>query len=112
MVPVLKPLRSVNRYLATTEKGKFELNSLPPLLSKSKWTVYLDNVSHLDTQSRGCTEKWFSDIGSGQAALVNVRPDGYVGSITKFSTSGENAGQEAARSLDDYYVGFLQMPQV
>ncbi|KAI3394058.1 hypothetical protein diail_3277 [Diaporthe ilicicola] len=98
--------------ITTTEKAKFELTSLPPVLSKSRWTVYLDNVPHLDTQSQGCTEKWIGEIGSDQAAVVNVRPDGYVGSIMKFSTAGEGAGREAAQSLDDYYGGFLQIPPI
>lgn len=97
-------------YIATTEKGKFELASLPPLLSRSKWTVYLDNVPHLDTHSQGCIDKWLGGIKSGQAAIVNVRPDGYVGSVTKFTTTGQDAGLEAARFLDDYYGGFLQTP--
>lgn len=95
---------------AATEKGNFELATLPPLLSRSKWTVYLDNVPHLDTHSQKCTDKWLGGIGSGQAAIVNVRPDGYVGSVAKFSTEGEDAGLMAARSLDDYYGGFLQTP--
>jgi hypothetical protein len=100
--------RVADHYIATTEKGKFELASLPPLLSRSKWTVYLDSVPHLDTQSQSCTGKWLGEIGSEQVAIVNVRPDGYVGSVTKFSITGEDAGLEAARSLDDYYGGFLQ----
>ena len=101
-------LSCADNQIATTEKGKFELASLPPLLSKSRWTVYLDNVPHLDTKSHRCTEKWLGEIGSEQIAIVNVRPDGYVGSVTKFSTTGEDAGLEAARSLDHYYGGILQ----
>lgn len=77
-------------------------------MSRSKWTVYLDNISHLDTQSQLCTEKWLGELGSEQVAIVNVRPDGYVGSVTKYSTAGDNAGLEAARSLENYYGGFLQ----
>ncbi|KUI59141.1 Phenol 2-monooxygenase [Cytospora mali] len=93
--------------LTSTEKSKFELASLPPLLSKSKWTVYLDNAAHLDTQGRKCTEKWLGEVSPELVAIVNVRPDGYVGSILRFSTSGN--GQAAAQSLDDYYGGFLQV---
>ncbi|POS73145.1 FAD binding domain-containing protein [Diaporthe helianthi] len=104
------PLSQLFTYalITTTEKGKFELASLPPLLSTSKWTVYLDNVSHLDTQSQLCTEKWLGQLGPEQVAIVNVRPDGYVGCITKYSTAGDDGGLEAARALDDYYSGFLQ----
>lgn len=72
--------------------------------------MYLDNVPHLDTQSQTCTDKWLGGIESGQAAIVNVRPDGYVGSVTKFSTAGDDAGLEAARFLDGYYGGFLKTP--
>lgn len=98
-----------NLHAASTEKSKFEIASLPPLLSKSKWTVYLDNVAHLDTKGRTCTEKWLGEVGPEQVAIVNVRPDGYVGSIIRFGTSGEHTGQAAARCLDDYYGGFLQV---
>lgn len=57
-------------------------------------------------------EKWLGELGSNQAAVVTVRPDGYVGSIMKFSTAGDDAGQEAARCLESYYSGFLQMPPI
>lgn len=93
---------------ASTEKSDFELASLPHLLSKSKWTVYLDNVAHLDTQGRKCTEKWLGELGPEQVAIVNVRPDGYVGSVKRFSTTGDHIGQVAADFLEDYYGGFLQ----
>ncbi|KAJ0117525.1 FAD binding domain-containing protein [Diaporthe amygdali] len=108
------PLSQLFTYslITTTEKDKFELTSLPPLLSRSKWTVYLDNVPHLDTQGQRCMEKWLGEFGSDQAAVVTVRPDGYVGSVMKFSTAGDDAGQEAARCLESYYNGFLQMPLI
>lgn len=94
---------------ASTDKSKFEIASLPPLLSKSKWTVYLDNIAHLDTKGRTCTEKWLGEAGQEQVAIINVRPDGYVGSMMRFNTSVEHAGQAAAKYLDDYYGGFLQV---
>jgi phenol 2-monooxygenase (NADPH) len=105
--PLCFPPRVANHHIATTEKEKFELESLPPLLSKSRWTVYLDNVPHLDTQGQKCTEKWLGEIGFEQVAIMNVRPDGYVGSVTRFSTA-EDAARDAARYLDGYYGGFLQ----
>lgn len=95
--------------ITSTEKSNFEIASLPPLLSKSKWTVYVDNVAHLDTKGRTCTEKWLGELGPEQVAIINVRPDGYVGSIMRFSITGENTGHVAAQCLDDYYGGFLQV---
>lgn len=94
---------------ASTNKSNLELASLPTLLNKSRWTVYLDNAAHLDTQGRKCTEKWLGEVGPGQMAIVNVRPDGYVGSIKRFSTAGDSTGQAAADFLDSYYGGFLQV---
>lgn len=93
---------------APTDKSNFELGSLPPLLSRSKWTVYLDNVPHLDTRGQQCTKKWLGGLETDEVALVSVRPDGYVGSIVKFNTMEEDAGLKAAQCLDDYYGGFLE----
>lgn len=44
--------------------------------------------------------------------MVNVRPDGYVGVVMKFSTLDPGAGQQAASSLHEYYGGFLEVTQV
>ncbi|PSR82632.1 FAD binding domain-domain-containing protein [Coniella lustricola] len=94
--------------ITSTDKSEFELASLPRLLSQSRWTVYLDNVPSLDTRGQTCTEKWVGVLDEKQVAIVNVRPDGYVGSIMKFNTAEETAGQTAAQHLDEYYGGFLQ----
>lgn len=94
---------------ASTNKSQFELVSLPRLLSQSKWTVYLDNVPGLDTRGQTCMEKWVGGLDKEQVAIINVRPDGYVGCIMKFNTTEKTAGQKAAQHLDDYYGGFLQI---
>lgn len=96
---------------ASTDKSEFELATLAPLLNRSKWTVYLENVPSLDTQGQKCTDKWLGKVDSMQIALVNVRPDGYVGSIMPFSTCDGEAGQRAARCLDEYFGKFLQALQ-
>lgn len=82
------------------------------MFSQSKWTVYVDNVAHLDTQGRQCTDKWLGGLGEDQVALINVRPDGYVGSVMTFCTRDPDAGLQAARDLDAYYGGFLDAPSV
>lgn len=94
---------------AATKKHHFELESLPAILAKSQWTIYLDDVADIDTQGRGCIDKYLGGLEQGEVAIINVRPDGYVGSIGRF-TADAKAGEEAARWLDEYYDGFLQVP--
>ncbi|KAI0412746.1 FAD binding domain-containing protein [Xylaria grammica] len=95
--------------LTSTRKDRFELASLPALFSMSPWTVYLDDVPHLDTKGSCCIPKWLGEVEVGQVVIVNVRPDGYVGSIKRWDVVGE-AGEAAARWLDEYYGAFLEVP--
>ncbi|KKA26740.1 hypothetical protein TD95_000883 [Thielaviopsis punctulata] len=97
--------------LTTMPKSDIEISDLPALLQDSRWTFYIDNVPELDTRGSLCTNKWMGSLGPGEVAIVNVRPDGYVGSIGRWDSSVENTGQEAAKWLDSYYDGFLQVPQ-
>lgn len=57
-----------------------------------------------------CTAKWIGQLDPAQVAVLNVRPDGYVGFIQRWDTTVSNAGEAAARSLDEYYGGFLHVP--
>jgi phenol 2-monooxygenase (NADPH) len=83
-------------------KKNVEISDLPPLLRRCPWTFYLDGGS---SGAGGCTEKWLGGLAKGEVVLVNVRPDGYVGSMGRW-----DPGQEAAAEawLDDYYGGFLR----
>lgn len=123
---------------ATTPKSEFELTTLPTLLSRSPWTIYLDDVPDLDTQGSTCTVKYLGapDVPGGfqpdrEVAILNVRPDGYVGSVKKWSllpdgaTEGdkdgaegdgstelpEELGQQAAAWLETYFDRFLAVPE-
>lgn len=110
--------------LATTPKPNFELCHLPPVLSRSPWTIYLDDVPDLDTQGSTCTVKYLGspDIPEGfqpdhEVAILNVRPDGYVGSVKKWSLDTESSqkppeevGREAAAWLEGYFDKFLAVP--
>ncbi|KAM5349675.1 hypothetical protein ACJ41O_006180 [Fusarium nematophilum] len=96
--------------ITSTDKNEFEIASLPETFSKSKWTVYLDDVSHLDTQGLSCSQKWLGAIDQGEVAVVLVRPDGYVGAIRRFRGAGSEEGKAAAEWLDSYFRGFLQVP--
>lgn len=79
-------------------------------MQASRWTCYLDNIPELDTRNLTCTKKWLGDLGPGEVAIVNVRPDGYVGSIGRWDTSIDDAGEDAAEWLASYYARFLQVP--
>lgn len=91
--------------ITSTPKADFEITNLPPLLQASRWTVYLDDVAHQDTKKQSCTEKWVGKVEKDQVAILNVRPDGYVGAVQCWSNSDNSS--TAAKWLDDYYGGFL-----
>ena len=103
-------MQSLTPETASTQKTEFELSSLPLIFSESKWTVYLDDVPHEDTQAMHCTEKWLGGLPRGAAAIVNVRPDNYIGSIRQFDMTSETAGKDAATWLESYYSGFMNVP--
>lgn len=85
-----------------TPKPTFEIADLPSILKESPWTVYLDDVT-----SPGCTEKYLGDLDKTSAAIVNVRPDGYIGSIGTWRVDS-TTGEEAGKWLEGYYAGFLK----
>ncbi|GKT42101.1 phenol hydroxylase [Colletotrichum spaethianum] len=96
--------------ITTMPKADVEISDLPALLQDSRWTFYLDDIPEQDTRGQLCTNKWLGSLGPGEVSIVNVRPDGYVGSVGRWDSSMDDAGEEAARWLDDYYGGFLQLP--
>lgn len=93
-------------------KSDIEVSDLPPLLQDSRWTFYLDDIPEQDTRGSLCTNKWLGSLGPGEVAIVTVRPDGYVGSLGRWDTSVDDAGEEAAKWLDTYFDRFLQIPEV
>ncbi|KAK1768410.1 phenol 2-monooxygenase [Phialemonium atrogriseum] len=97
--------------ITTMPKSEIEVSDLPALLQDSRWTFYLDNVPEQDTRGSLCTNKWLGSLDPGEVAIVNVRPDGYVGSIGRWDTNVDDSGEEAARWLDSYYDRFLQVPK-
>ncbi|EXJ81516.1 hypothetical protein A1O1_07580 [Capronia coronata CBS 617.96] len=86
------------------DKPTVEISDLPNLLQKSRWTFYLDDLKDGKT-GLSCTDKWLGGVSPQEIAIVNVRPDGYVGSIGRF---GNKADAEACSWLDSYYGGFLK----
>ncbi|KAF2416539.1 hypothetical protein EJ08DRAFT_622520 [Tothia fuscella] len=86
-----------------TDKSNFEISDLPPLLQKSRWTIYLDNAQDQKT-GETCTEKWLGSVANSEVAIVNVRPDGYLGAIGRF---GVHENGTACEWLDEYYGALL-----
>jgi phenol 2-monooxygenase len=82
-----------------SSKSDFEISDLPDALQQSRWTLYLDDVDDMQ-----CTDKWVGKLDSGQAAIINVRPDGYVGSLSLWREKEED---KAADWVEGYYASFL-----
>lgn len=93
--------------VTSSPKSSWEIADLPPLLQASRWSVYLDDVGAQATRGLSCSEKWVGGLGEGEVAVMNVRPDGYVGSVGRWKDGSEGSGVEAGRWLDGYYGGFL-----
>lgn len=97
--------------ITSTPKPNFEISDLPPILSRSPWTIYLDDVPDLDTQGSTCTDKYLGPLANNEVVIMNVRPDGYVGSMKKWNLEGVEdpleMGKEAAAWLDGYFGRFL-----
>lgn len=91
--------------VTTMDKSKVEIMDLPSLLRKSPWTFYIDDIMR---GAESCTMKWLGGVGEREVVIVNVRPDGYVGSIGRFDVREEI---EAMKWLDKYYGGFLNPGQ-
>lgn len=92
--------------VTTAQKSSFEIADLPLLLRESRWTLYLDDLAA--TTGGSCTQTWLGGLSNSEAAVLVVRPDGYVGSISRWGLSGRAAGLEAAAWLDEYFGGFLE----
>ncbi|KAH7399854.1 putative pentachlorophenol 4-monooxygenase [Cadophora sp. MPI-SDFR-AT-0126] len=90
--------------VTTMPKARVEIADLPPLLQDSRWTFYLDNLMRMPT----ATEKWVGPLMEGEVAIVNIRPDGYVGSIGRWNSHEPESGMEAVSWLDSYYGLFLK----
>jgi phenol 2-monooxygenase len=69
--------------VTTMDRSRVEISDLAPLLQASRWTFYVDDIQNPRTGST-CTEKYLGHVPQGQVAIVNTRPDGYVGAIRCF----------------------------
>lgn len=84
------------------------IEDLPTLWNESRWTVYIDDIPHLDTRGMSCTEKWLGGCSAHEVDIVVIRPDGYIGTMFRARGSKENA-VKACHHLDTYFSGFLEV---
>jgi phenol 2-monooxygenase len=94
------------------KRNEFEIQDLPLLWRDSSFTVYVDDVPHLDTRGTSCTDKYLGAISGSEVGIVVVRPDGYVGSVGRFVGRSRENGVKATRWLDDYFDGKQQCARV
>jgi phenol 2-monooxygenase len=94
--------------VTTAPKDSVEIADLPPLLQRSRWAFYLDDIPDATGAPHSATQAWLGGLGHSEVAVVLVRPDGYVGGISRWDCSAQAAGQQAAMWLDEYFGGFLE----
>lgn len=87
-----------------TLKADFEISDLPQLLRNSPWTVYLDDC----TSQKYCFQKWVGNMAITDCAVINVRPDGYVGNVHCWDSTKDDAGDAAAK-VYKYYSSFIEL---
>lgn len=98
-------------FVTRTPKAALEIADLPPLLRASRWTVYLDDIMEAPASPSSCTETYLGPEmtgAAGRVAVVNVRPDGYVGSMNVWDASVAGEGEVAGRWVESYYARFLK----
>lgn len=87
--------------VTTMKKELVEIKDLPVMFRQSPWTFYIDDIGN---KAGSCTNKWLGGLPNGDIAIINVRPDGYVGSIGIFEVGDEEG---AKKWMDGYYEEFL-----
>jgi 2-polyprenyl-6-methoxyphenol hydroxylase-like FAD-dependent oxidoreductase len=104
------PTSGVFTYALVTDmnRNNIEIKDLPPTLRDSAWTFYLDDVPDKDTRKQKCMDKWLDGLDEHEVVVLNVRPDGYVGTIRRFADGSRESGQVAVQWMDQYYEQFMQ----
>ncbi|KAF2847605.1 FAD monooxygenase-like protein [Plenodomus tracheiphilus IPT5] len=104
------PVSGVFTYALVTDEDRngIEIKDLPPVLRESAWTFYLDDVPHKDTRNQTCMDKWLDGLDENEVVVLNVRPDGYVGTVRRFAQGSRENGARAVQWMDFYYEQFLR----
>lgn len=90
------------------DRNQLEISDLPPVLRESAWTLYLDDLPGQDTRKQKCMDKWLDSLDEQEVVVLNVRPDGYVGTVRRFADGSRASGQAAVQWMDEYYERFLR----
>lgn len=104
------PISGVFTYALVTDMNRndIEIKDLPAILRESAWTFYLDDVPEKDTRKQSCMDKWLDGLDDNEVVVLNVRPDGYVGTVRRFPNGTRESGHAAVQWLDQYYEQFLR----
>jgi phenol 2-monooxygenase len=104
------PISGVFSYALVTDmdRNNIELKDLPPILRESAFTFYLDDVPDQDTRKQKCIDKWLDGLDEDEVVVLNVRPDGYVGTVRRFANGSRQSGQVAVEWMDQYYEQFMR----
>lgn len=104
------PVSGVFTYALVTDEDRngVELKDLPPVLRESAFTFYLDDIPDQDTRKQKCMDKWLGGLDEKEVVVLNVRPDGYVGTVRRFPEGTKENGQVAVQWMDNYYEQFLR----
>lgn len=94
--------------VTTAPKDTVEIADLPALLQKSRWTFYLDDIPDTIGNAHSATRAWLGKMEESEAAMMIVRPDGYVGAISRWDFRAQAAGYQAGIWLEEYFGGFLE----
>jgi hypothetical protein len=104
------PVSGIFTYSLVTDmlRRSVEISDLPPLLRDSRWTFYLDDIPEQDTRNQNCIDKWLGGLSEDEVVVLNVRPDGYVGCLRRWSEGSKQNGLSAVQWMDDYYSTFMR----
>ncbi|KAF1999293.1 FAD monooxygenase-like protein [Amniculicola lignicola CBS 123094] len=103
------PVSGIFTYALVTDmpRQSMEIADLPVVLRDSRWTLYLDDCLEKDTRKQTCIDKWLGGLGHDEVVVLNVRPDGYVGTARRWATGSQENGLSAVKWMDDYYDKFM-----
>ncbi|KAH3989604.1 hypothetical protein HBH52_019960 [Parastagonospora nodorum] len=104
------PVSGVFTYALVTDmdRNNIEIKDLPAVLRESAFTFYLDDVPEQDTRKQKVMDKWLDGLDENEVVVLSVRPDGYVGTVRRFTDGSKESGQVAVQWLDEYYEQFMR----
>jgi phenol 2-monooxygenase len=104
------PISGIFTYSLVTDmdRNNIETRDLPSVLRESAWTFYLDGIPEKDTRKQTIMDKWLDGLDENEIVVLNVRPDGYVGTIRRFPKGDKENGMVAVEWMDQYYEQFMR----